>query len=108
MTPARQMQDFVDALRVVLGLRPLYRLDRRELVPCYERRAFSDMLIATGDGNRQVRALEPSTARPGNRGPRLELEPQARRLSGNLRGARRLDGQRVGAAFTSAKHARPR
>jgi hypothetical protein len=107
VTAARERQDFVDALRDVLRLAPLYRVGRVELEPCYQRRAFADMLSASGDGNRHVRT--PTSERGAYRQPRGErLELEAHRATprtGDMRRApTRLNGQRVGSAFTRAKH----
>lgn len=99
---------FIDALRGVLGLVPLYRSasDR----PSYERRALADMSCAIGDGNRRVVTtvgLEQSGRHSESAlGEDVrELTPRElarlRKQRPLSRGARRLNGQRVGLAFVT-------
>ena len=101
MSRARETQDFVDALRVVLGLRPLYRQGRVDSSHCYVRRACSDMLLASGDGNRRVTS-SPNWESKGTLGRKREYFDLSTHYSA-ARGTRRRDGHRVGASFMRAK-----
>lgn len=98
--------DFIDALRETIGLRPLYRTKTR---PCYERAALEAMGRAIGDGNRRALCTSSEST---YRSSQSEIGVEARELSPRQlarlraskplkRGARRLNGQRVGLAFVT-------
>lgn len=108
MTEAELNQRFIDALREVIGLVPLYRYGVAR--PSYERQALEAMGRAIGDGNRRI-VTTVGLEKHGtdqyafsDHADVRELSPReiARlRASKPLRGSHRLNGQRVGIAFVT-------
>jgi hypothetical protein len=99
----------IDALRVVLGMRPLYRVDESS---SHSRWARGLMQLALGDGNRRASSSRSSDQGGGahERLPRaeyeLELEPdKAKRRrkfkATTLRGMYTIAGHRVGRSFVT-------